>query len=87
MSEATAVVEALSGLGPGGKRAVVDCRHGTTTVHLMQPPEGGPLTDGDVIRVALVQHFDAEGCACISELWQRYWGTTLGELPRLRGAP
>lgn len=65
MSTATLRTKSFPELGPGGRRFVVDCRHGTTTVDQYVPDNHDPvLTDRHLIAYAVARHELEEGCGC-----------------------
>lgn len=52
-------------LGPGGRRLVIDCQHGTTYVDQFVPGSGGAtLTERQMIAVAVERHEVEEACGC-----------------------
>lgn len=66
---ATARVTTAPDLGPDGRRLVIDCRHGTSTVSLIVPPGADPgLADPELLALALDYHEAAEGCGCAHDL-------------------
>ena len=58
------VTPALSG---AAKHITIDCRHGTTTVLVVDDGVLGRLP----LRIALAKHFAAEGCTCTRSLRKR----------------
>jgi hypothetical protein len=53
-------------LGPGGRRLVIDCRHGTTYIDQFIPPTGSPvvLSERAMVALAVTRHEAEEGCGC-----------------------
>jgi hypothetical protein len=57
-------------LGPGGRRLVIDCRHGTTFVDQFIPHAAVPvvLSERAMIAIAVERHELEEGCGCAKGL-------------------
>lgn len=58
-----------------GQRVLeVDCDHGTTSITVMgggtpdMPAPGEPL----MLAIAVMRHYEAEGCDCTAELRRKY---------------
>jgi len=45
-----------------GRRLVLECRHGTTTVDVFGPER---LTEAQIVRLAIVKHETEETCGCV----------------------
>ena len=60
--------------GPGWRRLVLDCPHGTTegAYRNSENPEALQLSDAGVVKALLVRHYDAERCRCTLELRRRH---------------
>ena len=72
MSKATLIAEDAIEHGPGVRRLVLDCPHGTSTAHLVSPPGAPPLGDATIVQMLLLRHFEAERCRCTRSLRRRY---------------
>ncbi len=70
---------------PDGWDVILDCRHGTTRVALLNPGAAG-LERNDAVRLALATHLqEQQHCRCIRRLWKRVFGARLGEVVLVRG--
>jgi hypothetical protein len=59
------------------RRVVVDCRHGTTTVHFFEGRNGPIPTDAELAATALARHYAEERCRCTRKL-RRQYGLPIG---------
>ena len=67
---ATLTIADAPELGAGVLRLVLDCPHGTTTIHLVGPAPDEHLAA--VARLALARHDAEESCRCTASLRRRY---------------
>ena len=59
----------------GARLLTVDCRHGTTALHIFAPPSDPTAIDrlaADGARLAVLRHWTEEWCSCTKELRRRY---------------
>ena len=63
-------------IGPGWRRIVVDCRHGTSTGHVRSAPSQSlaapQFSDAMIVRALLLKHHAEEGCRCTLDLRKRF---------------
>ncbi len=74
ITAATLTSEPIAGRD-GARLLTVDCRHGTTTLHIFAPPSDPTAIDrlaADGARLAVLKHFSEEGCRCTLELRRRF---------------
>jgi hypothetical protein len=68
-NRATLDVVGMPEVGPGVRRVVVDCRHGTTTAPFL-PGGTVNLESAELLSIALAKHQSEERCACTAKPWQ-----------------
>lgn len=69
MAHAILTITPAPAIGPGGRKLVIDCPHGTTTGHLL--PGLPSVSQTDVLQLLLIRHDAAERCRCTRKLWRR----------------
>ncbi len=74
MSTATLTSRPLPGYGENVSQIVVGCRHGRTSLTIVQPrdPDAARMHDASCAKLALIKHFSEEGCCCTLELRRRF---------------
>jgi hypothetical protein len=71
---ATLTIKSHAGLGERGRIIEVACTHGTTSIIVAEGAGDDPsaLPDGLSARMAVLNHYEEEGCVCTRELRQRF---------------
>ncbi len=74
MSKATLTSRPLPEHGENVSQIVVGCRHGTTTLTIIQSRDldAARVHDASCMKLAILRHWLAEQCACTTELRRKY---------------
>jgi hypothetical protein len=67
---ATLKIDRYPDIGPGARVVVVDCRHGTTQIAVVEAP-GLSVPDQALVHAVLRRHYVEESCCCTRDLCRR----------------